>query len=65
MIDDLKIRKTFEDLIDDRIDFYGTRNTIAYLLDRGFTKTELLELGFEEFDIRYVKANPDEDYDNC
>ena len=65
MIDNLKVRKTFEDLVDDRIDLYGTRNTIAYLLDRGFTKAELLELGFEDFDIKYVKANPNEDYDNC
>ena len=65
MIDDLKVRETFRDLIDDRVSLYGTRNTIAYLLCRGFTKAELLELDFEDFDIKYVKANPDEDYDNC
>ena len=65
MIDDLKVRETFEDLVNDRVSLYGTRNTIAYLLYRGFTKAELLELDFEDFDIKYVKANPDEDYDNC
>lgn len=65
MIDDLKIETTFKELVDDRVQLYGTRNTIAYLLDRGFTKADLLELDFEDFDIKYVKANPDEDYDNC
>lgn len=53
------------DLLDERCEMYGIRNTICYLLDRSFTKEYLLRLRFDEEDIDYVLANPDEDYDLC
>lgn len=53
------------DLLDDRVEMYGIRNTICWLLDRSFTKEYLLRLHFDEDDIDYVLENPDEDYDLC
>ena len=53
----------FEQLIDDRIDCFGVRNTIAYLVDNEFTKEELLEMNFDQEDVDYVFENPDEVYD--
>lgn len=50
-------------LLDDRCDLYGIKNTIAYLLDQGLTKEEILDLHFDEDDVEYVLENPDEDYD--
>lgn len=50
-------------LLGDRCDMYGTRNTICYLLDAGLTREEILDLRFDEDDVDYVIANPDEEYD--
>ena len=50
-------------LLDDRCEMYGIRNTISYLLDDGFTREELLDLRFDEDDVDYVIANPDAEYD--
>lgn len=62
MIDRMKIEATFADMIDDRIEMYGVRNTISYLLERGFTEQDLLDLRFDEDDVKYVIENPDEEY---
>lgn len=50
------------DLLDDRIEMHGVRNTIRWLLGRSFTKEYLLRLRFYEADIDYVMEHPDEDY---
>ena len=52
----------FELLIDDRCEMYGIRNTIAFLMDNDFTADELLEMYFDEDDVNYVFAHPDEDF---
>lgn len=50
-------------LLDDRCDLYGVKNTIAYLLDQGLIKEEILDLGFDEEDVEYVCEHPDDEYD--
>ena len=57
-------RKQFllDTLIDDRCDLLGVRNTIAYFIDIGLDKEDLLELGFDEADIEIVMS-PDYDAD--
>lgn len=52
-------------MLDDRIEMYGVRNTICWLLDHDLSKEQLLELEFAEDEIDYVIAHPDEDYDMC
>lgn len=44
-------------LIDDRIDLYGINNTIAYLVNFGFTDEELIEMGFDADDVGNVRAS--------
>lgn len=44
-------------LIDDRINLYGVPNTIAYLMDFGFTDEELVEMGFLSDDVYEVRAS--------
>lgn len=51
-----------EALIDNEIETYGVRHTIAWLLDFGFTVEELIAWYFDEEDVAYVAAHPDEDY---
>ena len=50
-------------LIDERCELFGIKNTICWLLDAGLTEDELIELHFDEEDIKYVLANPDDEYD--
>ena len=50
-------------LLDDRCDLYGVRNTICYLLDGGLTKEEILDLQFDKDDVEYVVSHQDEEYD--
>ena len=63
MLDKVKLETLLNNLIDDRCDLFGIRNTISYLFYQGFTKEELEELNFEDYDIEYVLDNPDEEYD--
>lgn len=53
----------FNMLLDERCELYGVRNTICWLLDAGLTKEELLDLLFDEEDVDYVIAHPNEEYD--
>lgn len=50
-------------LLDDRCDAYGVRNTIAYLIDLGLSKDQILDLNFDDGDVDHVFKNPDEEYD--
>lgn len=52
-----------EMLIDDRCEMYGIRNTISFLMDNDFTKEELIEMKFDEDDVNYVFAHPDDCFD--
>ena len=51
------------ELLNERCDMYGTRNTICYLFDFGLTRDEIIHLDFDETDVDYVEAHPDETYD--
>ena len=60
-----KAMEILNDLIDDRCRTYGVFNTISYLIEYlSCSKEELLFLKFDEKDIDYVFAHPDEDYDD-
>jgi len=54
-------------LLDDRCDLYGSRNTISYLLDDGYTRDDLIELNFDEDDvdlvIKALEEDPDAEFD--
>ena len=50
-------------LLDDRCDLFGTRNTISYLLDEGYTRDDLIELDFDEDEVDFVIKALDEDPD--
>lgn len=52
-----KMIELADTLIDDRINLYGVNNTLAYLMDFGFTDDELLEMGFDSDDVRDVRAS--------
>lgn len=52
-----KMIELADTLIDDRINLYGVTNTIAYLMDFGFTDDELIEMGFDSDDVRDVRAS--------
>lgn len=60
-----KLLYLFDALIEERCELYGIRNTICWFIDEGLTKEDLLLLDFDEADIDYVIANPNEDYDYC
>ena len=51
------------ELLNDRCDLYGVRNTICYLFDFGLTRDEILHLNFDAEDIDYVESHPNENYD--
>ncbi len=46
-----KVKDLLIDLLGYRSDEYGVKDTIQYLLDRGFTTSEIKELGFNEDEI--------------
>ena len=48
------------DLLADRDDVYGKTNTIQYLLDRGFTETEIKALGYTKTEIKNAKEEDEE-----
>jgi len=50
-------------LLDDRCELYGPRNTICYLFDFGLTRDEIIALKFDANDVDDVLANPDQVYD--
>ena len=50
-------------LLDDRCELYGPRNTICYLFDFGLTRDEILHLNFDAADVDYVESHPNEEYD--
>lgn len=52
-----KMIELADTLIDDRINLYGVNNTLAYLMDFGFTDDELIEMGFDSDDVRDVRAS--------
>jgi len=50
-------------LLDDRCELYGVRNTICYLFDFGLARDEIIALKFDANDVDDVLANPDQVYD--
>ena len=50
-------------LLDDRCDLHGTRNTICYLFDFGLSRDEILHLNFDAADVDYVESHPNDTYD--
>ena len=44
----------FNDIVDDHCELYGVEWTIEWLLDRDFTKEDLLKMRFDEKDIDAV-----------
>lgn len=50
-------------LLDDRCELYGVRNTICYLFDFGLTRDEIIALKFDANDVDDVQEHPDADYD--
>ena len=51
------------ELLNDRCNLYGIRNTICYLFDFGLTKDEIIALNFDAADVDYVESHPNETYD--
>lgn len=54
---DFKKLGAFENMVDDRCDAFGVKNTIAYLMDNNLTQRELLAMGFDQSDIDDVIAD--------
>ena len=55
-----------EAMLDERCDVYGTINTIQYLLDRDFTKEDLLQMDFAENDVNAaIEADEDAAYEEA
>ena len=50
------------DLLNDRDDMYGITNTIQYLLDRDFNKTEIEAFGYDKKDIEKAKEEDEQNY---
>jgi len=50
-------------LLDDRCELYGPRNTICYLFDFGLTRDEIIALKFDAKDVDEVQEHPDAEYD--
>lgn len=47
-------------MIDDRCDMFGIRNTITYLKDYGLAQDDIISLGFEEDLVKEVFEEDDE-----
>lgn len=52
-----KMIRLADSMIDDRINMYGIANTIAFLMDFGFTDDELVEMSFDPDDVANVRAS--------
>ena len=46
-----KLVSLANDTIDDRIDLFGCKETVLYLLDYGFTREELIDMDFDEEEV--------------
>ena len=57
-----KMLVAFNDMLDEECEMYGVRNRICWLMDRGFTRADCIELKFDEDDVNTVFDNPDDDY---
>jgi hypothetical protein len=57
MISDLDYIALTDVLLDYMTEVKGIRETIAFLMDSGFTREELIDLGFGEDDIWIVLHN--------
>jgi hypothetical protein len=57
MISDLDYIALTDILLDYMTEVKGIRETIAFLMDSGFTREELIDLGFGEDDIWIVIHN--------
>ena len=51
------------ELLEERCNLYGVRNTISWLFDFGLTRDEIVHLDFDEEEVDYVKEHPYQDYD--